>query len=172
MSEISLRMAPASEAAAATLKEQGFRVATKPLVQKIPSLPRDITSVTDEALMDLFVNVTSWVDYLSVQVACAQVDERSAQKALDLAEANAMASGWTGGRDARVALAKAKLATDPNVVALSEDLDDKHAYRKLIETLANNLERDAALVSRELTRRVSGPSASLRAGRSIPSARH
>lgn len=165
MSEVSLRMSEASETAAATLKGQGFRVATKPLVDKIPSLPRDITSLVDESLMELFVNITSWVDYLSVQVSLAQIDERAAQRALDLAEATAMADGWSGGRDARVALAKAKLATDPKVVALSEDLDDKHAYRKLIETLANNLDRDAAVVSRELTRRTSTPTPTRRAGK-------
>lgn len=160
-----LRMSDASEKAAADLKGQGFRVATRPLVDKIPKLPKDITSLHDENLMQLFSEFTSWVDYLSVQVSCAQVDERAAQKALDLAEANAMISGWVGGRDARVALAKAKLATDPKVISLSEALDDAHSYRKLIETMANNLERDAALLSRELTRRTSTPTPTKRAGR-------
>lgn len=160
-----LRMSDASEKAAADLKGQGFRVATRPLVDKIPKLPKDITSLHDENLMQLFSEFTSWVDYLSVQVACAQVDERAAQRALDAAEAKAMASGWEGGRDARVALAKAKLATDPTVMALSEELDEKHSYRKLIETLANNMDRDAALLSRELTRRTSTPTPTKRAGR-------
>lgn len=160
-----LRMSEASVAAADALKSQGFRVATEPLTSKIPRLPKDLTSLHDENLMELFSQFTSWVDYLSVQVSCAQVDERAAQKALDLAEAAAMISGWEGGRDARVALAKAKLATDPKVVALGSDLEEKHAYRKLIETMANNLDRDAALLSRELTRRTSTPTPTRRAGK-------
>lgn len=160
-----LRMSDASITAADVLKGQGFRLATEPLTSKIPRLPRDITALGDEELMQKFSEFTSWVDYLSVQVSCAQVDERAAQKALDLAEATAMISGWEGGRDARVALAKAKLATDPKVISLSEALDDAHSYRKLIETMANNLERDAALLSRELTRRTSTPTPTKRAGR-------
>jgi hypothetical protein len=148
-------MSESSEKAAALLKKQELRMPIRP-EDRLPILPEDITSLHDENLMDLFVKFTSWVDYVSVQVACAQIDERASQRTVDLAEANALIAGWTGGREDRIAIARAKQASDPEVTRLSDELDDARAYRKLIETLASNLERDAALISRELTRRTSG----------------
>jgi hypothetical protein len=38
---------------------------------------------------------------------------------------------------------------------LKDEIESLHAYRKLVETLFSNIERDASLVSRELTRRTS-----------------
>lgn len=148
-------MGESSRKAAATIAGQGFNTPNKPKYD-IPSLPQDITSLGDEELMDLFVSLTGWLDYIAVQVAMAQVDERAAQRSLDIAEASATAANWTGGRDDRVSIAKAKVATDVTVVRSREELDERHAYRKLAEALASNVERDAALVSRELTRRTSG----------------
>lgn len=130
--------------------------------KEVPSLPRDITSLSDEDLMELFVALTAWNDYASVQVVFAQVDERDCQRVLDLAEARAVAANWTGGRDDRVAIAKAKIATDDQVVKAREQLDYRHAYRKLVEVIASNVERDAALVSRELTRRTAGATSVVR----------
>lgn len=154
-----------SQLAAAELKKQGIRVAARPQGDRIPTLPRDITSLGDEDLMDLFVAVTSWVDYLSVQVAFAQIDERAAERTLEYAEATAMVNGWTGGKDSRVAIAKAQRLIDPVVKQQHDELEDKHSYRKLIETVAANLDRDAALISRELTRRTSTPTPTRRGSR-------
>jgi len=144
-----------SSAATARLARQGLSLPLRPEFE-IPSLPRDITELSDEQLMDAFVELTSWNDYISTQVAAAQVDERAAQRLLDVTEANATASNWSGGRDDRVAITKAKVATDPSVAAAREAFAERHAYRKLVEALGFNVERDAALFSRELTRRTSG----------------
>ena len=124
----------------------------------IPPLPKDVTSLSEESLMELFVSLTGWSDYASTQAVFAQIDERDAQRNLDMAEASATSTNWTGGRDDRVAIAKAKVASDPGVVAAREVLDARHAYRKLVEVVASNLERDASVVSREITRRTSGAS--------------
>lgn len=163
--EVELRMDSASEAAAEALSQQGFRVATKPLEKKIPRLPKNLTDMNDEALMDRFVVTTSWVDYLSVQVACAQVDERAAQKGVDRAEAFALKEASIGSKS--VSETKAKANSDERVIEAHEKLDDRHAYRKLIEVLAGNLERDASLLSRELTRRTSSLTPTQRAGRRV-----
>jgi len=53
----------------------------------------------------------------------------------------------------RVTTVKAEIAIDENVVALDNDYEEKYAYRKLVEMLLNNHERDLSLVSREITRR-------------------
>ena len=150
-----------SKAAASTLRQQGLRLPPKPSTD-IPLLPGDITEMDDESLMTLFVELTSWNDYISTQVAAAQVDERSAQRILDVTEANATSAGWTGGKEDRVAIAKARISNDPAVVAARSSLDIRYAYRKLVEALSSNVERDAALISRELTRRTSGSAPALR----------
>lgn len=143
-----------SDAAVERLEKKGFRLAKKPEFE-IPSLPMDITDLGDDALMELFVVLTSWTDHISSQLAIANIDEREAERSVSAAEAQAMLNNWKGGSGDRVAIAKAQIAIDPEVQDLVRNLDKKYAYRKLVETLYQSVERDAALVSRELTRRTS-----------------
>lgn len=85
---------------------------------------------------------------------------------METAEATALVRGWSqleeqqesgpkGGRppEIRVSLAKAKRAQDADVVDRKQDVANRYAYRKLVGVLFTNAERDAALISRELTRR-------------------
>jgi hypothetical protein len=53
----------------------------------------------------------------------------------------------------RITLVKAEIAVDETVQDLAMDYEEKYAYRKLVEMMLANYERDIALVSRELTRR-------------------
>jgi hypothetical protein len=153
--DLTLRMAETSERAAAELKKQGLRIPNQP-EDRLPRLPQDITSIHDEELMVLFGCITSWLDYVSVQVACAEIDERASQNVLDQAEASAIIGAYKGPSQDRITMAKAAAVLDPEVVRVKGELRDAMSYRKLIQTLAQNLERDAALVSRELTRRTAG----------------
>lgn len=137
-----------------TLNQLGIALNAKPSFN-IPTLPRDITELDDEGLMDLFVQFTQWNDYLAGAQAVAIVNEREAQRAVDQAEATAMLKNWTGTKGDRVALVKAQIADDDSIKDLYMDLDTKYAFRKLIETKTQNVERDSQLVSRELTRRTS-----------------
>jgi hypothetical protein len=144
-----------SSEAVTKLKMQGLFMPAKPEIE-IPDLPTDITELDDDGLMELFVILTGWNDHLAAQVAVSMVDEREAQRDVDVAEAQAMVRHWKGGTGDRVAIVKAQIAADPIVLDLYEKLEELYAYRKLVEVLSNNIERDAALVSRELTRRTSG----------------
>jgi hypothetical protein len=105
--------------------------------------------------MDLFVQFTQWNDHLSGARAIAVINEREAERAVDSIEAKCMINNWQGGKNDRVAVAKATIITDPEVEKLKNDLDIKYAFRKLLETRAENVERDSQVVSRELTRRTS-----------------
>jgi hypothetical protein len=142
-----------SQAAVTALASQGIAVPTKPQYD-IPTLPADITDLGDEDLMVLYGKLTAYADFIAVQVSCAQVDERSYEKRLSAMESRKMLRG-TGKSENRVTFARAEVATDPDVVAHKEAIEELYAYRKLIEAMANNIERDTALVSRELTRRTS-----------------
>ena len=138
----------------AAVSELGFSLTPKP-EEEIPSLPRDITELDDDGLMDLFVHFTQWNDHLAGAQAIATINEREAQRALDNAEASAMLKNWTGAKGDRIALIKAQIASTKEIQELQHDLDVKYAFRKLIETRTLNVERDSQLVSRELTRRTS-----------------
>lgn len=152
----SLRRKTSAAAAAALLQveEQGLGFPDSPL-SDLPELPEDITACADSTLMELFTQFTGWADYVGTQHALAVIDERDAERQLEIAEATAVTSTWSGTSADRVAIAKAKIALDPAVQTAKKTVQDRYAYRKLIETLFANLERDAALVSRELTRRTS-----------------
>lgn len=136
------------------LTELGFSLTPKP-EDAIPSLPRDITDLDDDGLMDLFVQFTQWNSHLAGAQAIAIINEREAQRAVDNAEAAGMLKNWTGAKGDRIALIKAQIAATDEMQELQHDLDIKYAFRKLIETRTLNVERDGQLVSRELTRRTS-----------------
>ena len=137
------------------LAEIGFTLSPKPGYD-IPDLPRDITELDDEGLMDLFVQFTQWTDHLSGAHAIAVINEREAQRNVDVAEAKAMIINWTGAKGGdKVTVIKAQIAASPEVSDLYDDLHTKYAFRKLLETRVNNVERDSQVVSRELTRRTS-----------------
>jgi hypothetical protein len=144
------------------LSTKGFIIPSKPTYE-IPALPRDITDLNDDDLMELFVELTSWNDYVAPQLAVAAIDEREADRYVSVLEATAMVNHWKGASGERVTIAKANIVIDPKVIEAKEELDSKYAYRKLIETLLQNLERDTALVSRELTRRTSNSGVTSRA---------
>jgi hypothetical protein len=138
----------------ASLNELGFSLTAKPEYE-IPVLPRDITELDDEGLMDLFVQFTQWNDHLSGAHALAIINEREAQRGLDNAEASGMLDNWTGAKGDRITLIKAQIASSQKVQDLQHEVDVKYAFRKLIETRTLNVERDSQVVSRELTRRTS-----------------
>lgn len=138
----------------ASLNELGFSLTAKPEYD-IPDLPRDITELDDEGLMDLFVQFTQWNDHLAGAHALAIINEREAQRNLDNAEAVALMNNWTGAKGDRITLIKAQISAQQDIKDLAHELDIKYAFRKLIETRTLNVERDSQVVSRELTRRTS-----------------
>lgn len=149
---MSLKLGGTSKRAYDELLTQGLSLHPQPETE-IPILPPDLTAIDDEDLMVLYSLLTAWSDFVSAQVSCAQVDERSAEKRLAHSENLLMIA--SGDRGDRVTYARAQVAAEPTIVALKDEIENLHAYRKLVETLSMNIERDASLVSRELTRRTS-----------------
>jgi hypothetical protein len=135
-------------------KFQGWGLAFKKPSDEQVSLPSDITAIASEELGELFTRLTAWTDYINSQLTMAQLEERAAQKKLEFTE-NTMLVRRMGAqtKGERVTTVKAEIAIAPEVVALDNDYEEKYAYRKLVEMLLNNHERDLSLVSREITRR-------------------
>ena len=118
------------------------------------TLPPDITDISSENLGELFTRLTAWTDYIASQKVMAELEERAALKKRDLVENQLMfkrMGAQTKGE--RVTAVKAEIADNEEVIALDNDYEEKYAYRKLVEMLLNNHERDLSLVSREITRR-------------------
>jgi len=117
-------------------------------------LPGDITAIGSEELGELFTKLTSWTDYIASQLTLAQLEERAALKKKEFTE-NTMLVKRMGAqvKGERVTAVKAEIAVHQDVVDLDNDYEEKYAYRKLVEMLLNNHERDLQLVSREITRR-------------------
>jgi hypothetical protein len=138
--------------AVSKLQELGLSI-SRPTMD-VGSLPSDITTLSSEQLGEKFTILTAWADYAATQLAVAQIEERSAQRKLDLLENTLLVRKMgTAVKGERITLVKAQIATDQDVLDLAQDYEDKYAYRKLVEMMLSNYERDIALVSRELTRR-------------------
>jgi hypothetical protein len=117
-------------------------------------LPNDITAINSEELGELFTRLTAWTDYIASQLVHAQLEERASQKLMEYNENILLVKRLGAGvRGERVTTVKAEIAIDENIVNLSNQYEEKYAYRKLVEMLLNNHERDLSLVSREITRR-------------------
>jgi hypothetical protein len=125
----------------------------KPNLDQV-SMPSDITMLSSEQLAEKFTQLTAWADYIASQLAVAQVEERTATRKLDAVENTLLVQKMgNAARGERITLVKAQVSIDPKVQELAQILEEKYAYRKLVEMLLNNHERDLSLVSREITRR-------------------
>lgn len=117
-------------------------------------LPPDITALSSEQLAEMFTVLTGWADYMASQLVQAQLAERDAQVKLDRATNRLMIEKMGAATKAdKVTLIKAQINSDPEVLALEDSYEEAYAYRKILEMMLNNQERDITLVSREISRR-------------------
>jgi len=118
------------------------------------TLPADITLLSSEQIAEKFTQLTAWADYIASQLAVSQIEERAAQRQLDVMENKLLVEKMsTAVRGDRITLVKAQVSVDERVLDLAQTLEEKYQYRKLVEMLLSNHERDLQLVSREITRR-------------------
>ena len=147
-----LNLGPASEDAVKKLKEQNIEM--WPEQSRQPLMPGDISVLDSEALSELFTKLTAWSNFVAGQLAAAEVDEKYLEKRKNTLEAKLLlAKDNDKVKGERITLIKAQVNADPMIVELDEQLMKNYAYRKMVEVIANNFERDVALVSREITRR-------------------
>jgi hypothetical protein len=138
------------------LEEQGI-TPIRETDMAIPQMPYDITDLDDSDLMRLFSHLTAYSNFLNVQLSCALVDERAAEREVSVNKATTLINNMATSDD-KITVARAKLMDDPKIVELNDVYEERHAYRKIIEVMANNSERDMNLISRELTRRTASDS--------------
>lgn len=151
----SYRMGPEARAAVEAARAQGLSLPEKPAEEMRDSLPRDLTELDDVALMQMYTETIGWSDYLAVQQSFAQTDERRIKRKLEFLEAKALIQAKTVA--SKVTDARLLVKDDPAIQDIHDKAASAEAYRKLVESLFNNCERDSALLSRELTRRTAAP---------------
>lgn len=161
---VTLEMGLRSLEAKRRLEQHQIVLPTRPR-HAAPELPDDLTEQADVALMRLFSRVTRWSEYLSAQVAAAEVDERYADAVVE--KIRALKSLEYKG-EKTVSAAKAHAYTDEDYLDATNEQQRAYAFRKLITAVYENSERNAALLSRELTRRVNRDSRERRVDRWQP----
>lgn len=104
--------------------------------------------------MLLFSRYIAWQNFVAVKHVQAEVAEADAETSLRYAEATGLVESWTGAKEDRVTVAKAERELDPDVREARQTYDKARAHRKMLGVLVANMERGAALISRELSRRI------------------
>ena len=143
-----------SESVIQILESQGLPI-KRSLDIDVPAFPKDITLVDDQELMVLATKYMENYSFMRTQVACAALAELEAENAYSSAEAKAFLSKTNGKTTEKATMLKAAVITDPEIEELAKVKMYAYAYRKMLETTMDNLERYYSLTSRELTRRTS-----------------
>lgn len=145
---------PLAKQALDILKGQGFKLPDRPKHEPALVLS-DPGELADEQLIEDFILLTAWTDYASAQLGLAVINEREKERMVDEAVAAAWKDMHTKFPRTPVTLIREIVADYPEVKKAKIDLESIYAYRRLISDLSARYERDAAALSRELTRRTS-----------------
>jgi hypothetical protein len=129
---------------------KGLKLRSRP-EDDMPDLPANLTELNDDKLMELFVELTRWAEYAGTQLAAAAVDEKDAEAHLERCKAMAAVKAKN---EKSVTAQKAAAASDEEVLDADAEYRKNYAVRKLTEAIYSGADRKAAVVSRELTRRI------------------
>jgi len=129
-----------------------------------PGLPEDVSALSDDALVRMMTVLSGWADYLEAELAAAEVHERGCNDILEVIEAEGLIRNWGESGSVNVAKARAKVSSS-EVVEARDQAQVAYARRKYLTTIFNRAERGAALLSRELTRRLGREQVTRRADR-------
>ena len=95
-------------------------------------------------------------NFVGTQVACAAIAEMEAENQYELEHSKGLLTKTNGKTTEKSLMLKAAVSVEQHVVSLVNAKTYAYAYRKLLETTQQALERYYYLVSRELTRRTHG----------------
>ena len=118
----------------------------------IPLIPRDITIVSDERLMQLFSEYVQWQNYAATELAGYEVAEEEAEAAVRRLSAEGFVLG--GGTGTKVTEVRAAIDASPQMERARQAVLNVYAKRKMTQVIFTNCERTSALISRELSRRI------------------
>jgi hypothetical protein len=118
-----------------------------------PKLEPGIDELNDHDLMELFVKLTRFADFFQAQLAVEEIAEKYAEAEVKKLEGLYMIGHKPVRVSEQVTWVRASMEGDPEVQTARDALRLFYARRKLKQVLFEQAERDAAVISRELTRR-------------------
>lgn len=151
MSPIELLVAEASSKTITALQKQGMAVNQR-FDYDAPSLPADITGMTEEQVMDLYTQYVAYLEFINMQLWCAEVDKAEADKQVSLIKAQKKLT--LKGSGVAVAMMDAEIEVDPEYRAKADSFQELSNYHGLIQIISERLSKDISLINREITRRV------------------
>jgi hypothetical protein len=104
--------------------------------------------------MQLFSEYVQWQNFAATEFAMAEVEEERAESALRTEEATQLV--LTSPKPGYVQATQAMIKATPEVQRAKDRALDAYARRKMTGVMRDNCERTAALLSRELSRRIGG----------------
>ena len=141
------------ERAREQLETKGLRIPSRPKGESPEIDPDDdYAAWSDHEVIAEMQVFTRWADYLVVQLALAEASEATAERFHRRVRDVAMLQ--IEAPKGQILAAKAAAALSDEVIEAEDEAAQAKVYRKLLEGLYENVIRDAALLSRELTRRV------------------
>jgi hypothetical protein len=151
MSPIELKVAEASSRTIEALKNQGLLVNER-YGYDAPTLPSDITGMMEEEVMDLYTKYVAYLEFINLQLWCAEVDKAEGEKVLSIVRAEKKLSLKGSGK--AVAMIDAEIELDDEYRNKADALQELSNYCGLIKIISDRLSKDIALINREITRRV------------------
>jgi len=151
MSPIELRVAEASKKTIGALKDQGLLV-NEGYGYDAPVIPPDLTDMLEEQVMDLYAKYVAYLEFINLQLWCADVDKSEADKNLNVIKAQKKLALKKAG--SAVAMIDAEIEVDHEYRAKADALQELSNYHGLIHIISDRLSKDISLINREITRRV------------------
>lgn len=151
MSPIELRVADASSKTIDVLRRQGLLVNER-YGYDAPALPSDITGLSEEQVMDLYAKYVAYLEFINLQLWCADVDKAEADKSLNLIRAQKKLALKNSGK--AVSMIDAEIEVDEEYRNKADALQELSNYHGLIQIISDRLSKDISLINREITRRV------------------
>jgi hypothetical protein len=144
-------MSDASKRAIDKLKGQGLTL-NEGYTYDPPSLPEDVTSVDDDELMDMYAKYVAYLEFINLQMWCANTDKEEAEKDMTVMKARKKLSMKASG--VAVALIDSEIEVDLEYRACADAFQELSNYHGLMNIMSGKLSKDISFINREITRRV------------------
>jgi hypothetical protein len=108
--------------------------------------------MVEEHVMDLYSKYVAYLEFISLQRWCAEVDKVEAEKNLSLIKAKKKLELKSSGK--ALAMIDAEIEVDSDYQEKANTLQELTNYHGLINIISERLSKDISLINREITRRV------------------
>jgi hypothetical protein len=108
--------------------------------------------VDDDELMDMYAKYVAYLEFINLQMWCANTDKAEAEKEMTLIKAKKKLSMKASGT--AVALLDAEIEVDEVYREKADKYQELSNYHSLIQMMSEKLSKDISFINREITRRV------------------